>query len=547
MKFVCSSSRLLLSAWAAAVLTTALSSCGPPVQMHPVKPVAPADQSAAEKRELRKALSLPPEQAAAELLAKLREVQSRIEAGESQSIPSYNHLVARLMEELHQAELGPWSPLPVAAGPAGTFQLQWRDPSKALSPDRELFATDAIRFSGDEAGAPASREGVGAPIILKMPGQIDLVNYDPEKDSFTKRYRNVTAIVRVNDSQAEISLLDPFEVETVRFAGRGWPLAADFTSVTSLSVSTDRPDRLGFSRLIRPERYAKTARLIPAQPYDPNRIPVLLVHGLDSSPVTWFPMYQELMRDPVIRKNYQFWFFSYPSGYPYPYSALLLRQELERVRRKHPDHKDIVLVGHSMGGVINRLILLSPGDRIWRSYFGKPPSETELKGESRQILEDALVFNAQPNVSRAVFFSAPHRGSELAIDWIGRLGSRLVHTPALFADIRDSVVNTLKEDDAASHLNRPANSIDTLSPDDHFVLVTKDLPIAGGVPYHSVMGNRGKSVPKEESSDGVVAYWSSHVDGARSERLVPSGHSSHAHPEGIEELHRILLLHLESR
>ena len=170
MKFVCSSSRLLLSAWAAVVLSTALSSCGPPVKMHPVKPIAPAAQSAAEKRELRKALSLPPEQAAAELLATLREVQARIEAGESQSIPSYNHLVARLIEELPQAELGPWSTHSVAAGPAGTFQLRWRDPSKALSPDRELFATDAIRFSGDEAGDPASREGVGAPIILKMPG-----------------------------------------------------------------------------------------------------------------------------------------------------------------------------------------------------------------------------------------------------------------------------------------------------------------------------------------------------------------------------------------
>jgi len=547
MRFVRSSLRLLLSAWAAVVFPTVLSSCGPPVRMHEVKPVAPVAESVAEKREWRKAMSLPPEQAVAQLLAKLRESQARIEAGESQSIPSYNHLVARLMEELHQAELGPWSPLPVAAGPAGTFQLRWKDSSKALSPGRELLATDAIRFSGHEAGAPATREGVGAPIILRMPGRIDPATYDPETETFTKRYRNVTSVVRVNDSQAEITLLDPFAVDTIRFAGRRWPLAADFTSVASLSVATDRPDRLGFSRLIRPEHYANTARLIPAEPYDPNRIPVLLVHGLESSTVTWFPMYQELMRDPVIRKNYQFWLFSYPSGYPYPYSAQLLRKELERVRRKHPDHKDIVLVGHSMGGVINRLILLNPGDRIWRSYFGKPPSETDLDGESRQIIEDAFVFHAQPNVSRAVFFSAPHRGSELAVSWIGRLGSRMVRTPALFADIRDSVVNVLKNDDAALILNRPANSIDTLSPDDHFVVVTKDLPISGGIPYHSVMGNRGKPVPKEESSDGVVAYWSSHLGGAQSECLVPSGHSSHNHPEGIEELHRILLLHLESQ
>lgn len=526
------------------MMTVVLTQCGPPVRVESVKPVAPARDSAAGQRALRMDLSLPPEQASAQILARLREDQRRIEAGETDRIPSYNYLVARLMERLDEAGLGPWSNPKTVSGASGNFNLRWKDPGGSLSPDREPVAIDGLRFSGNAVGQPSTRVGLGSPLILENRGTLDPSRYDPETQSFDVRYRNVTALVKIAGEEAEISIFDPYGTETVRFGERRWPLAADFTSVVAAAVARDRGDRLGFARMINPARYAKTARLTSAQPYDPGRIPVLLIHGLQDTPVTWLPVYQELMRDPVIRKRYQFWFFSYPSGYPYPYSALLLREELQRIRREHPDHKDIVLVGHSMGGVISRLVLLDPGDRIWTSYFGTPPSATELKSESRQLLEDAFVFKPQRHVSRAVFFSAPHRGSDLAVNWIGRLGSKLVHTPSLLADVRDSVVSVIKADDAALHLDRAANSIDTLSPDDHFVVVTKDMAITGGVPYHSVMGDRGKSVPKEESSDGVVAYWSSHLDGARSERLVPSGHGSHQHPQGIEELHRILLLHL---
>jgi hypothetical protein len=122
---------------------------------------------------------------------------------------------------------------------------------------------------------------------------------------------------------------------------------------------------------------------------------------------------------------------------------------------------------------------------------------------SRQLLEEAFIFNPVPHVSRAIFISSPHRGSELASNWIGRLSSRLVRPPALLADIRDSEINVLTIDDAALQLNRVGNSIDTLAPNNRFVLATKDLPFANEVPYHSIMGNRGKPGPKDESSDGV--------------------------------------------
>lgn len=95
-------------------------------------------------------------------------------------------------------------------------------------------------------------------------------------------------------------------------------------------------------------------------------------------------------------------------------------------------------------------------------------------------------------------------------------------------------------------LNRMPNSIDTLSPNDPFVKIMNALPLAKGVPYHSIIGDRGRG-DTPNSSDGVVPYWSSHVGGAESEKIVPSGHGADQNPEGIAEVVRILKEHIESK
>jgi hypothetical protein len=68
------------------------------------------------------------------------------------------------------------------------------------------------------------------------------------------------------------------------------------------------------------------------------------------------------------------------------------------------------------------------------------------------------------------------------------------------------------------------------------------------VPFHSLIGDRGKGGfldhRKPTSSDGVVPYWSSHLQGARSEKIIPSGHWTQVHPLGMAEIRRILLEHL---
>ena len=254
-------------------------------------------------------------------------------------------------------------------------------------------------------------------------------------------------------------------------------------------------------------------------------------------------MIDSLRDDPWIRVHYQFWFFSYPSGYPYPYSAALFRRELDGIKRAFPGHKQVILIGHSMGGMISRLMVTDSGDKIWRAFFGKNPAQTPLPGDVRRRLEEAFVFNHRPEVKRVIFISTPHRGSALASSWIGRIGASFVRRPEDLEPVYAAAKPLLVADPEARSLHRLPNSVDTLEPNDRFVEAVNKLPIAPGIPYHSIMGDRGRG-DTPNSSDGVVPYWSSHLPGAQSELIVPSDHGAQYNPEAIREVARILKLNL---
>jgi len=304
-------------------------------------------------------------------------------------------------------------------------------------------------------------------------------------------------------------------------------------------IARERPERLGFARVINPQKYADTTRLTQLQQFDPARTPVIFVHGLQETGASWAPMIDTLRNDPWIRGHYQFWFFSYPSGYPYPYSAALFRQDLDEIDRAFPNHKRVVLIGHSMGGMICRLMITDAGDKIWRDFFATSPAKTPLSSETRKLLEESLVFNHRPDVQRVIFISTPHRGSKFASGWIGRIGSGLVRTPRLFTPIYHEMKPLLVADPAARTLKRMPNSVDTLEPNDRFVRAVDKLPITRGIPYHSIMGDRGRG-NTPNSSDGIVPYWSSHLDGAQSELIVHSDHGAQFNPDAIREVRRIL-------
>jgi pimeloyl-ACP methyl ester carboxylesterase/predicted GNAT family acetyltransferase len=456
---------------------------------------------------------------------------------------NYNFAVARIFTVVRDAKLDPWTH-PMQVGANGEYTLTWkRDPrpewNLALY---DLIPADELNFKGTYVKNHVKKDGIGAPLVAKRTltaQQASALFCAPHI------YYSVTATAQFESSRCIISINDPLATETVRVDGHTYQLAANFTAAYALQLAREKPQKLGLARLLRPQEYAATARIIRFEPYNPNKTVVLFIHGLMDTPVTWVPMLNDLRGDVDFRRNYQIWFYSYPSGYPYPYSAMILRQELDAIEKKYPLRKPMVVVAHSMGGSITHTLLTDAGTTLWLEAFGHPPAQTPMDAKSKHMLEEVLIFEHRRDIGRVVFMSTPHRGSVLASNWIGRIGSMIVKTPSKLIAIGQTVRETLTADPSALKLKRLPNSVDTLAPNNRFVVAINKIPMTKTIPYHSIIGDRGRG-DTPNSSDGVVAYWSSHLDGAKSERIVPSGHGSPLNPQAISEVHRILKLNAQS-
>ncbi len=359
----------------------------------------------------------------------------------------------------------------------------------------------------------------------------------------SRLFYSVTVVAHFRGNRCELEALDPLASETVTFNGRTVPLAADFTVPLAVMLQQTDPKKHEFARLFNPEKFADTAAIERLQPYDPNKTVVLVIHGLMDSQATWTPMINTLRGDPLIRKHYQFWFYSYPSGYPYSYTAAILRKELDRVEQRFPKMKPMVVIGHSMGGSISRLLLTDSGNQLWLKIFGRPPDEVPLSPQTREYFRQELFFRHRPEIGRVIFIAAPLRGSNLANGWLNKIAAVLIREPTLTSTASEEMLHAtahIREEELKP--TRHANSVDSLSPKSRFVIAINTIPMTPGVPYDTIIGDRGRG-DSPNSSDGVVPYWSSHMNGAESEHIVPSGHTAHQDPHAIAEVLRILKSH----
>lgn len=461
---------------------------------------------------------------------------------------AYNFAVARIFTLIRDAKLDPWTQPLMVPSAGGDFVLTHRPDARAKWNPALYDFTPADQFDvgGAYVNGRSTKTGLGAPLVAvgREMNADDRTNF-----SIPRTYYGVTAVARFNGRQCEIGFEDPLATETVSVSGHTYPMAADFTVPIAVMLASTKPEKMGLSRLLRPEKYADTARIARLQPYDPDKTVVLVIHGLNSSPATYTPLINTLRADETIRRNFQFWFYSYPSGYPYPHSAAILRKELDAIQKRFPLKKKMVVIGHSMGGCISRLLITDVGDKLWMDTFGKPPAEVEMSAESKKLFSDAIIFNHRPEIGRVIFIAAPLRGADMASGWMGRLGSRLVKSPfRLVGAGREALkVMTFRSDPNQLKLKRIPNSVDTLAPNNRFVMSINKYPLSSDIPYHAIVGDRGKGGSKDHtkpcSSDGLVPYWSSYLPDAQSELIVPSGHGAHQNPKAIEEVRRILLLH----
>lgn len=470
---------------------------------------------------------------------------------DKQARDDYNFAVARIFEIINDAGLEPWkAPLP-CQGATQLWSLSIKaDPRPIYNVSNFRFVpADRYKFKGRLVVQQSQKEGLGAPLVVvsKVP---DATKLDPFAQG-KQAYYGMTGLIEIKGNECTATMLDPLSTETVSLSGQTYPLAGDFTASIALALAELKPRKKELGGLFKPDEVKGSARLARLQPYDPKKIPILCVHGLGDSHATWAPMIESLRSDPVIRQNYQIWFFSYISGYPYPLSASLLRKQMDAIHARYPDHKPIVLVGHSMGGMISRVLMTDSGMKLWDATYDKPPGEMPFSEETRKAMTDALIFRHRPEIARTIFCSPSHRGADLATNFFGRMGSKLIGAPQALLNGDTSVLGLVKPSATGTELKKMPNSIDFLNPENRFVKNLDSLPLTKGIPYHSILGDRGKggnlSHAKPVSSDGIVPYWSSHLDGAQSEIIIPSGHWTNQHPQGIAEVKRILHLHLGAK
>jgi hypothetical protein len=231
---------------------------------------------------------------------------------------------------------------------------------------------------------------------------------------------------------------------------------------------------------------------------------------------------------------------------------MLLRQSLQQAVKlldpggADPGLRQIVVIGHSQGGLLTKMMVIDSGSRFWDLAFRRPPESLDVSPETRDLLRRVAFVTPLPTVTRVVFLATPHRGSYLTLNRIAQWIRGFIKTPLALTRVMADIVTRNRDAfalAAADSSPRLQTSLDQMNPRNPFVRTLADIPVAPGVAAHSIIGVRGAG-PVEEGTDGVVAYSSAHLAGVDSELVVQSGHSLQDHPETIEEVRRILLIHL---
>jgi pimeloyl-ACP methyl ester carboxylesterase len=404
-------------------------------------------------------------------------------------------------------------------------------------------------YRSDGVGAPLAAgltpatqpdSGLVLPPNLRVPTSAVLLMDDPR--------RQLTG----STLTARLAIYNIYDTANIRIEGQEVPLEYDQTAVRALVTVEGKGWTRELSGLLNnalknPNDPNANDHLFALEPHRRGRIPVVLVHGTASSPFRWADMVNDLMEDKEIRDHFEFWFFTYNTGNAIPLSANVLRHSLEDAVKSlggvqaDPALGRMVVIGHSRGGLLTKMITIDTGTQLWDAVSDRPLDQLNLKAETKALLKEALFVHPLPFVGTVVFIATPHGGSYHASQTIVGLFTRLVTLPLTVAGAATDLFTNAGEALKVGKDRRAFNSINGMSPGNPVIAAVRATPIAAGIHAHSIIPTL-QDGPLEKRDDGVVAYQSAHLDGVKSEVVIEhQSHSAQSNPLAVREVRRILI------
>lgn len=352
----------------------------------------------------------------------------------------------------------------------------------------------------------------------------------------------LTAVVEPNGDCPKIRLIDPQCPCVTPFT-----LASDFSAPLVRDMHERQKVYQRGKAVFNYDKFAPEMGMKRFFDFAPTKTPLVLVHGIFSSPTTWTNFINGILADPQVRNCYEIWTFEYPTGAPIPYLAQRLREDITAMHQFRAANgakcNNAVVIGHSMGGLMAKNLTQTSGDAQWKRLFEVSPSALDVSAEERDVLKEMFFFKPLPFVDRVIFVATPHNGTGAVDKNIVKSVDGFIKTPESLLNATQSVLHkslhSLTPLGLETNHDFP-NSIEMMRFGSEVGEIFSDLPLNPCVKYYSVIGNEMGDVPKEEMTDGIVPYTSAHIKGVVSETITPTSHSIHLTEKGIAAMIQIL-------
>jgi pimeloyl-ACP methyl ester carboxylesterase len=387
--------------------------------------------------------------------------------------------------------------------------------------------------------------GYIAPITVYLRFDPDDGNIPPDAPPPAERVKPAERV--------RIGLADTRLAEYVCFGRQTLPVAADFTAPYAVQVTRDHSRAAGRAALFGSSVPGSRLGLTISAPWDPAKIPLVLVHGLAASAETWRELTNDILGSEELRGRYQIIHYTYATNETFLAAAARFRRELAEflavVQYDPGVSPKLVLVGHSMGGLLAKSLAVDSGTALWDAAFRVPVGSLHASDDAQRAFTEAFILKPWTSVGMIIFMGTPQHGSDEADGLLGRLSASLLHLPADYVNLSREIglrdPQELQPDVRSRFTSGRMTSVASLSPRNSLMQAYGGLPIVAGVPFYSIMGTATRDA-HGRTSDGYVTVESARLPGSVSDTLLPIRHQQFDRAAPLNVVYGILREHAES-